>query len=303
MGTALVTGASSGLGLEFAWQLATGRHHLVLVARNAQRLEEIAAQIRAAANVDVEVLAADLADNSDGGGLARVAERVRQGYPEGKRPIGLLINNAGYSAPQDFVDGDLDVELTMLDVLVRAVLVLSHEAAGAMKERGRGAILNVASVAALTALGTYSAHKAWVRTFTEALAVELRGTGVTATALCPGLVHTDFHRRAGWTSDVFPEVAWLKPEPVVTRALADVRRGAVISTPSVRYGVLSQVARLAPRWMVRGVSGGRAGEHLASKRHDDPTSHDDVAGQNGDANQDSSTSHDAASQDDVTQPN
>jgi short-subunit dehydrogenase len=122
-----------------------------------------------------------------------------------------------------------------------------------MSARGRGAILNVASIAALLASGTYSANKAWVRTFTEGLAVELRGTGVTATALCPGLVHTEFHERAG-IGNQFPEIAWLNADAVVAAALADVRRGAVISTPSLRYRTVAGVVQILPRSAVRAFS-------------------------------------------------
>lgn len=251
MGTALITGASSGLGLEFAWQLAAAKHNLVLVARSEETLERVAVQIRAVAGVDVEVIVADLGTEP---GVAKVVKRLKAST----RPVGLLVNNAGYSTGQPFIDGDLGVELTAIDVLVRAVMVLSHAAAGEMVKRGRGAILNVSSIAALTAMGTYSANKAWVKTFTEALAVELRGSGVTATALCPGLVHTDFHRRAGWGTDVYPEIAWLGADTVVSQALADVRRGVVISIPSVRYLVASQIAQRMPRWAIRKISGGQA---------------------------------------------
>ncbi|VTR78373.1 SDR family NAD(P)-dependent oxidoreductase [Cellulomonas hominis] len=245
MGTALITGASAGLGLEFAWQLATARHDVVLVARDTERLERLAAQLRAAAGIHAEVLTADLTDRAD---LERVADRLRAT----ERPVGLLVNNAGLGLGQRFVGGDLAREESALDLMVKAVLVLSHAAAGAMTERGRGAILNVASVAALMASGTYSAHKAWVRTFTEGLAVELAGTGVTATALCPGLTHTEFHERAGLRgSDSYPELAWLGADRVVATALADVRRGAVISTPSLRYRVASGVLRALPRTAVR----------------------------------------------------
>ena len=250
MATVLITGASAGLGLEFAWQLATARHDVVLVARDEERLERLAGQLTAAAGVGVEILPADLADRAQ---VERVAERLR----DEERPVSLLVNNAGFGLGQPFVGGSLEVHEQGLDVMVRAVLVLSHAAAGAMVERGRGAILNVSSVAALTAMGTYSADKAWVRVFTEALAVELRGTGVTATALCPGLVHTEFHERAGLERSTFPELAWLNAEAVVSAALADVRRGAVISTPSLRYGVLSEVARLLPRAAIRAMSGDR----------------------------------------------
>ncbi len=244
MGTALVTGASAGLGLEFAWQLATARHDLVLVARDEQRLERLASALRAAAGVHVEVLAADLTDPA---GLDAVAARLRS--PD--RAVGLLVNNAGMGLHQPFVGGDLAREEQALDLMVRAVLVLSHAAAPVMVERGRGAVLNVASVAALMASGTYSAHKAWVRTFTEGLAAELRGTGVTATALCPGLTHTEFHRRAGVSEQSYPEIAWLGAERVVATALADVRRGAVISTPSLRYRIASGALRVMPRSAVR----------------------------------------------------
>ncbi len=249
MATALITGASAGLGLEFAWQLATARHDVVLVARDAERLERLAAQLRAAAGVRADVLPADLSDRAD---VERVADRLRAT----ERPVGLLVNNAGFGLGQPFVGGDLSAHERGLAVMVGAVMVLSHAAAGAMVERGRGAILNVSSIAALTAMGTYSADKAWVRVFTEALAVELRGTGVTATALCPGLVHTEFHERAGLTRPV-PELAWLNADSVVSAALADVRRGAVISTPSLRYGIVSEVVRMLPRAAVRALSGER----------------------------------------------
>jgi len=244
MGTALVTGASAGLGLEFAWQLATARHDVVLVARDEERLTRLADQLRAAAGVRAEVLVADLSDRA---GMERVADRLRSD----ENPVGLLVNNAGLGLNQRFVGGDLAREEDALDVMVRAVLVLSHAAAGAMVERGRGAVLNVASVAALLASGTYSAHKAWVRSFTEGLAVELRGTGVTATALCPGFVHTEFHERGRIDTSAYPEIAWLNAEDVVSTALADVRRGAVISTPSLRYQLVSGAVRLAPRSAVR----------------------------------------------------
>ncbi|MEG3616275.1 SDR family NAD(P)-dependent oxidoreductase [Isoptericola haloaureus] len=253
MGTALVTGATAGLGLELAWQLATARHDLVLVARDGDRLDQVAGQVRAAAGVRVEVIAADLSRHED---VARVAERLSvTGAEDGddRRPVGLLVNNAGFAPAQHFVGGDLEVELAAVDVMVRAVMVLSHAAAEQMVSRGRGAVLNVASVAALTAGGSYAAAKAYVRTFTEGLAVELAGTGVTATVLCPGFTRTEFHDRAGLDTDVLPDGAWLHAPEVAAHALADVRRGVVISTPSVRYKAASAVLRAMPRWAVRAV--------------------------------------------------
>lgn len=244
MGTALVTGASAGLGLEFAWQLATARHDVVLVARDEDRLRRLAAQLEAAAGVRAEVLVADLSVRAD---LDRVAERLR----DDDRPVGLLVNNAGFGLAQEFVGGDVAREEYALDVMVRAVMVLSHAAAEAMVRRGRGAILNVGSVAGLLASGTYSAHKAWVRSFTEGLAVELQGTGVTATVVQPGFVHTEFHQRGGIDVSMFPDVTFLNPEDVVAAALADVRRGVVLSTPSLRYRTAAAVARIAPRSAIR----------------------------------------------------
>ena len=244
MGTALITGASAGLGLEFAWQLATAKHDVVLVARNEERLKRLAGQLEAAAGIRAEVLVADLSVRAD---VDRVADRLRSD----EKPVGLLVNNAGLGLNQRFIGGDLAREEAALAVMVSAVLVLSHAAAGAMVARGRGAILNVASVAALLASGTYSAHKAWVRSFTEGLAVELVGTGVTATALCPGFVHTEFHERGAIDVSAYPEIAWLNAEDVVAKGLSDVRRGVVISTPSVRYRVASAAVRMSPRFAIR----------------------------------------------------
>ncbi|WP_146904957.1 SDR family NAD(P)-dependent oxidoreductase [Cellulomonas aerilata] len=259
MGTALITGAGAGLGLEFAWQLATARHDLVLVDRDAERLDRLAGRLRAAAGVHVEVLLADLSVRDD---VDRVAERLRST----ERPVGLLVNNAGAAAGQRFVSGDLSREEALLDVMVRCVLVLSHAAVEQMTLRGRGAVLNVASVAALITLGTYSAHKAWVRTFTEGLAVELRGMGVTATVVCPGFVRTEFHDRAGIDMAWLPEVGWLRADDVVAAALAAVRRGAVISTPSLRYRLGSGAARVMPRSVVRAMGSPRSRTSGAAAR-------------------------------------
>lgn len=247
--TALVTGASSGLGLAFARRLAAEGNDLVLVARDVPRLERVADELRTAYGRRAEVLPADLADRA---GLQRVADRVG----ESTRPVDLLVNNAGFTVGRRFVGGSVADEERQLDVLVRAVLVLSHAAAAPMRDRGRGAIVNVSSVSGFVAMGTYSAAKAWVTTFTEGLATELAPHGVQVTALCPGFVHTEFHQRANLSMGRLPEVGWLDADDVVDACLADVRRRKVVSVPSRRYRALVALSRHAPRGVVRQVSGG-----------------------------------------------
>ncbi|WP_084039793.1 SDR family oxidoreductase [Demequina sp. NBRC 110053] len=246
MATALITGASRGLGEEFAWQLATARHDVVLVSRSGDELSELANTIRGAAGVEAEVLVADLAQAD---GLAAVSERV--GDPD--RPISLLVNNAGYGLGKGVLDSTWEEEKAALDVLVAAPLCLAQAAAKSMTARGHGAILNVASIAALLSNTTYAAHKRWIVEFTHALAGQLDGTGVTATAVLPGLVRTAFHDadELAHMRDEYPDYAWLEPEQVVTSALAAVRRKAVTVTPSVRYATGASLLRLAPRALTR----------------------------------------------------
>lgn len=248
MGSALITGASSGIGREFAWKLAEEYNNLVLVARDKNRLEALAEKIRNTTGVQVEVLPADLSTEE---GALCVAERLSAT----KRPIGLLVNNAGFGLGQDFVDGELERELEGLNTMVRAVMITCHAAAKAMKERGSGGIINVSSMTALTAQGTYSAHKAWVRTFTEGLAAELAGSGVHVTAVCPGLVHSEFHSRAGVDANQWSDKVFASPADIVEASLKACRRGQVIVTPTALYKAAAAALRLSPRKLVRYVAG------------------------------------------------
>lgn len=247
MGTALVTGASAGIGRALAIEIADRGHDVVLVARDRARLGVLASEISSQFGVQTSVLAADLSDREQ---LQLVADRLSD--PE--HPIDLLVNNAGFGVNQSFSRGDIASEELALDVMVRAVMVLSRSAVTGMVDRGHGAILNVSSIASLTVMGHYSAIKSWVTVFSEGLAAELAGTGVTVTALLPGFVHTEFHERASMNMSRLPDSWWLDAHRVAQDTLEDVSAGKVISIPSTRYKGLAAVLTTLPRSLTRKVA-------------------------------------------------
>lgn len=238
-GTALITGPTAGIGLAFAEQLAARGQDLVLVARDRARLDDLAARLSDSHDVDVEVLVADLADREQ---IAAVEARVA----DPQRPVSLLVNNAGFGHKHPFTENSVEDEQEMLDVLVTAVMRLSHAAIGPMLQRGEGAIVNVSSVAAFLPRGTYSAAKAYVVSFSEWLDLTYRDRGVRGMALCPGFVRTEFHARMGVGRDSAPGWMWLDAERLVREALVDLERGKAISIPSRRYKLLSALARATP---------------------------------------------------------
>ena len=246
-----MTGATAGLGREFAEQLAARGDDLVLVARDRGRLEVVAVDLRDRHGVDVEVIAADLAERDQ---LQRVADRAA----DPTRPVDLLVNNAGFGSRKGFVTNDLAEEERAVDVMVRAVMVLCHAAAGAMRARGSGAILNVSSVASFTAMGHYSAIKSYVTVLSEALSNELVPHGVTVTAVCPGFVRTEFHQRAEMDMSRLPEGLWLQAPDVVRDALDAVSVGTVVAVPSPVYKGVVGVLRVVPRRVSRRVAGALA---------------------------------------------
>lgn len=239
--TALITGASSGLGAEFARQLAARGADLVLVARDRAALDDIAQRLRREYRVAVEVLPADLADAV---GLETVADRVS----DPARPIGVLVNDAGFGLDLDFAANDYADEARHLDVHVRATMRLSHAALRAMLARGGGRIVNVASVAGFMPRGTYGAVKAWVISFSRWANAVYGPRGVTVTAVCPGFTHTDFHRRMGLPpgAEGVPSFLWLDAADVVRDGLDDAARGKAVSIPSLRYKVLVGAMRVLP---------------------------------------------------------
>ncbi|MEZ0578584.1 SDR family NAD(P)-dependent oxidoreductase [Nocardioides sp. MH1] len=241
MSTSLVTGATAGIGLEFARQLAARGDDLVLVARDTARLEEVAADLEASYGVATEVISADLTDDAQ---LAVVEARLK----DAGRPVDVLVNNAGFGLKNGFLDNDVETEQAQQDVLVRAVLRLTHAALAGMVERGHGGVINVSSVAAFLPRGTYSAAKAWVNSFSAWAHNEYADRGVTVMALCPGFVKTEFHQRLGVDRDASaPKILWLEPDRLVRDALADFDKGKPMSIPSKRYKTIVTATRMVPR--------------------------------------------------------
>lgn len=245
---ALVTGASSGLGADFARQLAARGHAVTVVARRAERLEALAGELRRDHGTDVTVLAADLETDA---GCAPAVEMLSSGTPW------LLVNNAGFGSRGRFVDLDAgreagQVRLNVVALHTLTAAVLRHNVAA-----GQGAVVNIASTAAYQAvpyMATYAATKAFVLHFTEALAQELRGTGVRALAVCPGPTRTEFETVAGVES-IFDKSMPMSSAAVVRIALRALDRGQAISVPGPHNLVLAQGNRLVPRALVRRVVG------------------------------------------------
>ncbi len=237
--TALITGPTAGIGSCFAHELARKGYDLVLVARDEARLNALAAEIERAYAGDTEVLPADRADRAQ---RARVEARVAD--PE--RPVDLLVNNAGFGHKRPFLENSVEDEQQMLDVLVTAVLRLTHAALGAMVGRGEGAIINVSSVAGFLPRGTYSAAKAYVTSLSEWADLTYRDQGVRVMALCPGFTKTEFHERMDVSRDSAPSWMWLEADRLVADALADLEKGKRVSVPSKRYKAMAGLARYTP---------------------------------------------------------
>jgi len=243
---ALITGPTSGLGAGFARRYAVDGYDLVLVARDATRLERLAAELHDEAGANVEVLVADLAEASD---RAKVADRLGTG-------VRVLVNNAGFGTFGEFWTVDFALLQSQLDVNVTAVMQLTHAAVPSMLAAGEGTVINVASVAGLLPGrgSTYSASKAWVIAFSEGLANGVGDRGVGVHALCPGFVHTEFHERAGIDMANTPSFMWLEVDDVIRETMADVARGKVVIVPGLQYKALTTGGRMMPRKLVRAMT-------------------------------------------------
>jgi hypothetical protein len=247
---AAVTGASSGIGEAFATRLAHDQHDLIVVARSRERLAELAERLHRAHHVDVEVLAADLTERS---GLERLERRLA-----GEDRLELLVNNAGFGTVGAFAKAEVEHEEEEIRLNVLALVRLTRAALPGMIARKRGTIINVSSMAAFQPgpyMATYGATKAFVNSFTEGVAEELRGTGVKIQALCPGFTRTEFQERANVNTSSIPSFAWMTAEAVVDSSLRNLRWGEVVCVPGLGNWAFSTLTAAVPRAALRRVSG------------------------------------------------
>ncbi|MBP2326624.1 short-subunit dehydrogenase [Kibdelosporangium banguiense] len=249
--TALVTGATAGIGARFARHLAGEGYNLVLVARDKNRLDQAAATHCADHGIAVEVLVADLSTDE---GIAAVEHRVAEG-------VDLVVNNAGFGQQGSFLSSELTEEIDMLKVHCEAVLRITRAALPPMLERGRGGVINVASVAAFFSRGTYSASKMWVVTFSDSVRQQITGSGVHVMALCPGWVRTEFHERSGMDTAGIPGFMWLDAARLVTEAMRDLRNGVPVSMPGIAYRVLTGLGKILPRRVTSALSARMGSRH------------------------------------------
>jgi short-subunit dehydrogenase len=251
--TALITGASSGIGYELARRFARDRTDLVLVARDEARLNQISGELRAGFGVSVSAIQADLSTGSAPTEIYRKTQHA-------SIAVDYLVNNAGFGFGGSFLDTDLQRELNMMQVNMVSLVYLTKLYLAGMRERGSGGILNVASTAAFQPgpfMAIYYASKAFVLSFTEGLAEELRGTNLIATALCPGPTATDFARRARiektrlMTSRTLTMMSAAEVADIGYRAFL---KGKALVIPGYRNKVLAQAIRVSPRALVRRIA-------------------------------------------------
>jgi uncharacterized protein len=238
-GTALVTGASSGIGAEIARELARRGLHLTLVARRGERLHSLAEEIAAEDGGEAEAIACDL---SDGEERARLLDAIARGG----RAVEVLVNNAGFGGGKDFSSADTERLLRMVRLNAEAVVDLMSRTLEGMVRRGRGAVINVASTAAFQPMpnqATYGATKAFVLSLSEAVHAEVAGAGVTVTAVCPGPVRTEFTQVAGFddVEETTPGLIWMSATDVAREAV----QGAALGKRVVVPGLLNRAGALA----------------------------------------------------------
>ena len=241
---ALVTGATAGIGESFTRLLAENNYNVVLVARDLPRLQERAQELEAKYQVQTHCIQADLSTDA---GCSVVESYIASNQ------IDVLINNAGFGINKAFTVSELEEEQKLLDVLVRTPMRLMHVALPLMKQRDRGVVINVSSVASFIAGGTYSASKSYLTVLTESMHTELAGTNVKISALCPGFTRTEFHQRGRMSMKGLPNFMWLDSDELVAKAWRDALKGKAISIPGWQYQLLVFVIQRLPRSIVRKV--------------------------------------------------
>lgn len=248
--TALVTGASTGIGRAFAVELAARGYNVVVVARDVVKLEALAQELKGSNGGDAEVLPADLTDPDQ---LRVVEERVA----DTSRPIDLLVNNAGFATMGRFVASEIDREIEEISLNVIALVRLSRASLAPMVERGSGGLINVASLAAFQPNplnATYGATKAYVNNFSQAVHEELKGTGVKCMVLCPGFTRTEFQVNANIDSGDVPDFLWQSAEEVVAIALRAYDRGRAVCVPGALNTGVAAFTGLMPSGVTRRVA-------------------------------------------------
>ena len=243
---ALVTGASSGIGAEFARQLAARRYDLILVARRKERLEKLAAELAAAHGVGTEALAADLTADAE---LKTVEERI--GRDGG---IDLLVNNAGFGVGGLFWETALEAQDSLHRLHIMATMRLTHAALAAMAARNSGAVINVSSVAGFVPAAfssTYGSTKTWINAFTEGLHLELKNkkSAVKVQALCPGFTYSEFHDVAHMDRKVIPGPMWMRAQDVVAASLKGLDRGKLFVVPGWKYKMVVALVPALPKFV------------------------------------------------------
>lgn len=239
MKLAVITGPTSGIGLAYAQELAREGYQLLLVGRNEIKLKQLQLDL----NAKSEIFVADLSVQAE---ILRVGSHL-----EGLKQIDLLVNNAGFGSSLPFSQNSLAEEIEQMEILMKAVMVLTHATLPKMIKQNSGIILNISSVAAWVPTGTYAAAKSWVTAFTESISAELKGSKVQVTAVAPGFTKTKFFDRSQMKDDDVPNWLWLTPEQVAKESLKDARSGQLISIPGAQYKAMSTVTRSLPRPLVR----------------------------------------------------
>ena len=241
---ALVTGATSGIGESFTRLLAENNYNIVLVARDMPRLQDRARELEAKFRVKTQIIQADLSTDA---GCAAVEHYIANNQ------VDVLINNAGFGLNKAFTMSDIDAEQQMFDVLVRTPMRLMHVALPLMKQRNKGVIINVSSVAGYIAGGSYSAAKSYLTVLSESLHTELAGTNIKICALCPGFTRTEFHQRGRMSMKGLPSFMWLDSDKLVAKAWSDALKGEAVSIPGWQYQLLMFVIQTLPRSIIRKV--------------------------------------------------